>query len=121
MLVRTYALFCHFDRLSAPFRRSAETCFLWNLDGYSQIMNAEIRSLFPALERFAYLNSAAVAPLPTTAIEAINVQLRDVSNFGSSQYPEWVDTKERCRSLVAEMLGTREDQIAFIRNTSDGF
>jgi cysteine desulfurase / selenocysteine lyase len=84
-------------------------------------MNPEIRSLFPAVDRFAYLNSAAVAPLPTSAIDAINMQLRDVSNFGSSHYPEWVETKERCRSLVAEMLAVRSEQIAFVRNTSDGF
>ncbi len=83
-------------------------------------MNAEIRSLFPALERFAYLNSAAVAPLPTPAIDAINRQLHDVASFGSLHYQEWVDAKDRCRDLVAEMLCVRPDQVAFVRNTSDG-
>lgn len=84
-------------------------------------MNPEIRSLFPALEQYAYLNSAAVSPLPTTAIETIKSQLDDVSRHGSLHYPKWVATKDRCRALVAEMLHVRGDQVAFVRNTSDGF
>lgn len=83
-------------------------------------MDPEIRSLFPAAEKYTYLNSAAVAPLPTPAIEAINAQLRDVSMHGSLHYQDWVDTKDRSRDLVAGMLHVRPDQVAFVRNTSDG-
>lgn len=84
-------------------------------------MNDEIRALFPALEQICYLNCAAVAPLPVTAIEAVNKQLRDVSLRGSTNYPEWVATKNRARGLVAGMLSVDPEQIAFTRNTSDGF
>jgi selenocysteine lyase/cysteine desulfurase len=84
-------------------------------------VNEKIRSLFPVLEKYAYLNSAAVAPLPTVAVEAVNRQLRDVSENGSVNYPEWIRTKNRARDLVAAMLKVRSEQIAFMRNTSDGF
>jgi len=84
-------------------------------------MNDAIRSLFPATKHLAYLNSAAVSPIPTTAIEAINSQLTDVAANGSAHYQDWVDTKNRARGLIAEMLKVRPDQIAFLRNTSDGF
>ncbi len=84
-------------------------------------MNDQIRAHFPALATYNYLNSAAVAPIPTMAIEAINSQLTDVSANGSKNYPEWVATKNRARELVAEMLGVRAEQVAFMRNTSDGF
>lgn len=84
-------------------------------------MNAEIRSLFPALQNYTYLNSAAVSPIPTTAIEAINSQLIDVASHGSSHYTDWIATKNRARDLLGEMLHVRADQIAFTRNTSDGF
>jgi selenocysteine lyase/cysteine desulfurase len=84
-------------------------------------MNAEIRSLFPAAEKYTYLNSAAVAPMPTTAVDAVMSQLRDVSANGSEHYTDWIATKERSRSLIGEMLGVRPEQIAFMRNTSDGF
>lgn len=84
-------------------------------------MNDEIRSLFPALTKYTYLNSAAVSPIPTASIDAVNAQLADVSLNGSNNYPEWIATKNRARALAAEMLGVEAEQIAFMRNTSDGF
>lgn len=84
-------------------------------------MNENLRKLFPAAEKFAYLNSAAVAPIPTVSIEAVLSQLKDVSENGTLHYAKWIATKERTRMLVAEMLNVRDEQIAFMRNTSDGF
>lgn len=84
-------------------------------------MNEHIRSLFPALKTYTYLNSAAVSPMPTTAIEAVNWQLNDVASNGVLHYTDWVATKDRARSLVAGMLNVAPEQIAFMRNTSDGF
>ncbi|HMO80559.1 MAG TPA: aminotransferase class V-fold PLP-dependent enzyme [Pyrinomonadaceae bacterium] len=83
-------------------------------------MNSEIRSLFPALDTFAYLNSAAVSPPPQPAVDAVISQLRDVSSNGSENYPLWVEKKDRARKLVSEMLNVRPENIAFMRNTSDG-
>ncbi len=84
-------------------------------------MNTEIRQLFPATDNLVYLNSAAVAPLPSIAVAAVEEQLRDVSLHGSVNYGSWVETKGRCRSLVAELLNVKKENIAFLRNTSDGF
>lgn len=84
-------------------------------------MNNEIRSLFPAAEKYTYLNSAAVSPIPRTAVEAVYSQLRDVSENGSNNFNEWMATKNRARELAAGMLGVKAEQIAFMRNTSDGF
>ncbi|MGI8812277.1 MAG: aminotransferase class V-fold PLP-dependent enzyme [Pyrinomonadaceae bacterium] len=84
-------------------------------------MNNEIRSLFPAASKYTYLNSAAVSPIPTTAVDAVISQLRDVSENGSEHFNEWVATKDRSRGLLAEMLNVQPENIAFMRNTSDGF
>lgn len=84
-------------------------------------MNENIRSLFPALAEYTYLNSAAVSPMPTTAVEAVLSQLRDVSGHGSEHYQDWIATKNRARSLIAEMLHVLPEDVAFMRNTSDGF
>ncbi len=84
-------------------------------------MNEKIRELFPAVNTYTYLNSAAVAPLPTTAVEAVISQLRDVSAHGSANYTDWIATKNRARGFVAQMLNVNPEQIAFMRNTSDGF
>lgn len=84
-------------------------------------MNEQIRSQFPALERYTYLNSAAVSPIPQTAVDAVVSQLSDVSCHGSRHYLEWIATKNRARALIASMLNVRDENIAFTRNTSDGF
>ena len=84
-------------------------------------MNSEIRALFPAANDYTYMNSAAVSPIPTTAVDAVLSQLRDVSANGSVNFMDWVATKNRARALVASMLNVRDEQIAFTRNTSDGF
>lgn len=84
-------------------------------------MNAEIRELFPAANKYVYLNSAAVAPLPTVTVEAVNKQLRDVSENGTTNFLDWIATKNRARETVATMLKVSAEQIAFMRNTSDGF
>ena len=84
-------------------------------------MNFEIRSLFPAANNYTYMNSAAVSPPPTTAVDAVLSQLKDVSVNGSVNYTDWIATKNRSRDLVASMLNVRPEQIAFTRNTSDGF
>jgi selenocysteine lyase/cysteine desulfurase len=84
-------------------------------------MNENIRNLFPALQKYTYLNSAAIAPLPTVAVEAVHAQLKDVSENGSTSFTNWIATKQRARELVAAMLNVRAEQIAFMRNTSDGF
>ncbi|MFN6962452.1 MAG: aminotransferase class V-fold PLP-dependent enzyme [Pyrinomonadaceae bacterium] len=84
-------------------------------------MNQEIRSQFKAANDHVYLNSAAVSPLPRVAIEAVNRQLNDVAAHGSSHYTEWIATKNRARALLAGMMNVHAEQVAFTRNTSDGF
>jgi len=82
-------------------------------------MNEKIRELFQATKKYAYLNSAAVAPVPTIAARAVNRQLRDVSENGSVNFTDWVATKNRAREIIAAMLKVKTEQIAFLRNTSD--
>jgi cysteine desulfurase/selenocysteine lyase len=83
------------------------------------VMNDTVRALFPVTERLNYLNHAAVSPPPRPTIEAIQTQLRDVSENGSVNFGAWLATKERARNLLADMLGAQAEQIAFLRNTSD--
>src|SRR5918996_2865146 len=83
-------------------------------------MNEKLRALFPITERKIYLNHAAVSPPPRPTIDAVESQLRDVSENGSLNFRDWVATKSRARQLVAGMIGARPEQVAFMRNTSDG-
>jgi selenocysteine lyase/cysteine desulfurase len=83
-------------------------------------MNDTLRALFPVTERAIYLNHAAVSPPPLPTIQAIQSQLADVSENGSINFRNWIAVKENTRSLLAGMLGARPEQVAFMRNTSDG-
>jgi cysteine desulfurase / selenocysteine lyase len=83
-------------------------------------MNDALRALFPITKDTVYLNHAAVSPPPTTTVEAVAAQLRDVVEYGSLHYRSWVAVKERARMLAAGMIGARPEQLAFMRNTSDG-
>ncbi len=86
----------------------------------SILMNDELRALFPITKDTIYLNHAAVSPPPITTIQAVTDQLNDVVQHGSHHYRRWVAVKESARLLAAQMIGARPEQIAFMRNTSDG-
>jgi selenocysteine lyase/cysteine desulfurase len=83
-------------------------------------MNNRLRALFPVTERAIYLNHAAVSPPPLPTIKAVHAQLADVSENGSVNFRNWIAVKENTRGLVAGMLGARPEQVALMRNTSDG-
>lgn len=83
-------------------------------------MNESIRALFPLSERTVYLNHAAVSPPPVPTLRAVEAQMRDVAENGALHYRRWVGVKESARRLAAAMLGAQPQQIAFMRNTSDG-
>ncbi len=80
----------------------------------------KLRDLFPVTRNSIYFNHAAVSPPPTPTIEAIKTQLADVNENGSVNFRDWIAVKESARQLAASMIGARPEQIAFMRNTSDG-
>ena len=72
-------------------------------------MTPELRELFPITKRAIYLNHAAVSPLPTPTLEAIETQLKDVHENGMLNFRNWLATKERTRKLIADLLGARPE------------
>lgn len=82
-------------------------------------MTPELRALFPITERYIYLNHAAISPPPVTTIRAVEAQLKDVHENGSTNFRSWLAVKERTRELLAGLLGARPEQVALVRNTSD--
>src|SRR5258705_1526290 len=83
-------------------------------------MKPELRALFPITERAIYLNHAAVSPPPLVTMQAVESQLRDVVDNGSLNFRNWIAVKEQARALLGNLLGARPEQVAFMRNTSDG-
>jgi selenocysteine lyase/cysteine desulfurase len=83
-------------------------------------MNETLRALFPVTGQSVYLNHAAVSAPPTPTINTIQSQLADASENGSVNFRRWLAVKEDTRRVLAGMLGARPEQVAFVRNTSDG-
>ena len=87
---------------------------------HSSALTRDLRSLFPITKRFNYLNHAAVSPLPLPTLQAVEAQLKDVHENGSVNFRSWLSVKEQARKLLADLLGARPEQVALMRNTSDG-
>ncbi len=80
----------------------------------------QLRAYFPHTRHTIYFNHAAMAPLSTPVVEAIGrfLDLRhghDISNFGYA-----LERGNETRHMVAQVLGTEPEHIAFVQNTSLG-
>jgi selenocysteine lyase/cysteine desulfurase len=82
-------------------------------------MNDAIRSLFPVVAKYIYMNHAAVSPLSTRVRDAMNSLVDDVTINGTANYDEWYRTYERVREAAARLVHARAHEIAFMRNTSE--
>lgn len=83
-------------------------------------MNEALRQLFPITRRYIYLNHAAVAPLPQPSAEAMHRLIEEVARTGSVRWSAWMADVERTRAKVARLVAARPEEIAFLRNTSEG-
>jgi len=81
---------------------------------------AKIRSLFPVTQRYVFLNHAAVAPLSSRAAEAVRNHVADVEEYGDAHSSDWDRMVERTRASAAELINARADEIAFVKNTTEG-
>jgi len=75
---------------------------------------------FPVRKRLTYLNHASVAPLCRPAAEAMQRLAADALEFGSFHYDEWLACYEGVRTAAARLMGASRDEIALVKNTSEG-
>ena len=84
----------------------------------------EVRRDFPSLEHYTYLDNAATTQTPKPVVEAMNEYFfRYCANYGrGSHLPARMATEkyEDARESLAKFIGAREDQIAFVKNTTEG-
>ncbi|MDQ2773497.1 MAG: aminotransferase class V-fold PLP-dependent enzyme [Acidobacteriota bacterium] len=78
------------------------------------------RDQFPVTRELTYLNHAAVAPLCLAASEAMKGLTDDVSRFGSWHYDAWMEAYAGLRSAAARLINSSPDEIAIVKNTSEG-
>ncbi len=81
----------------------------------------DVRAMFPAVQRCAYLNAAASSPLALPVATAVEGHLRDTVENGDIAYPRWLELKEKLRARVGRFIGADGSCIAFLPSTSVGF
>ncbi|MGB9605269.1 MAG: aminotransferase class V-fold PLP-dependent enzyme, partial [Bryobacteraceae bacterium] len=75
---------------------------------------------FPVTRNLVYLNHAGVAPLPRRVAEAMTAWTREAMEWGSYHYARWLETYEGLRLAAARLIGASRDEIAIVKNTSEG-
>jgi cysteine desulfurase/selenocysteine lyase len=80
----------------------------------------QFRANFPVVERWAFMDHAAVAPLPSPAVAALAEYADDLSRNGIASVGRWTGRARQVRGLAARLLNADSDEIAFIKNTSEG-
>lgn len=78
---------------------------------------ARVRAEFPIVERGAYLNHAAVCPIPRRSQRWME---RVIEESLTLDRDGWAGRAQLVRELGARLINARPDQIAFIKNTSEG-
>jgi selenocysteine lyase/cysteine desulfurase len=75
---------------------------------------------FPITRRYSYLNNAAVSPLPRRVISAVSKFDEERASEGDLAWGRWMEALEETRRLAAELIRASPDEIAFVKNTSEG-
>lgn len=79
------------------------------------------RSHFPVTRRWAFLDHAAVAPIPDTAAAALEDCGRRLAENGIADVWHWVDRVAHVRRLAARLLNApSEDDVFFVPSTTMG-
>jgi cysteine desulfurase/selenocysteine lyase len=80
----------------------------------------KIRSEFPPLARWTFLNTATFGQMPRRAAEAVTRHFARRDELACSDFMDWFADADRIRSHIAEFIHCTPEDIAFIQNASTG-
>jgi selenocysteine lyase/cysteine desulfurase len=81
---------------------------------------AALRDELPVTRQWAFLDHAAVAPLSGPAQRALLEWAAYMADNGGVRIQRWVDRVEAVRRLAGQLLNADPQDVAFIKNTSEG-
>lgn len=79
----------------------------------------QIRELFPVTKNYNFQNHAAVAPLSKPAADAMRHYIDHLTQFATIG-GEFYKHAERVRKAAAQLINAAPEEIAFIKNTTEG-
>jgi cysteine desulfurase/selenocysteine lyase len=74
---------------------------------------------FPILKHWLFFNHAAVAPLTARAAEVIEQYAKEAREDAYLS-GDWYARADHARKLAAQLINARPDELAFVKNTSEG-
>jgi selenocysteine lyase/cysteine desulfurase len=83
-------------------------------------LREQFRDEMPVSRRWAYLDHAAVGPLPARAKTAIEHWLKGATEQGDTVWLDWSAAHEKLRACGSQLLHCNREEIAIIPNTSTG-
>jgi selenocysteine lyase/cysteine desulfurase len=84
------------------------------------LRNKELLKEFPVKTSRIFFDHAKVSPLPRRVCEAVNEFTNDACRNGTKNYKKWMEEVERVRGKFALLINGDVDEVAFIKNTSEG-
>ncbi len=78
----------------------------------------EVRSEFPALAHWTYLNTATQGLLPRRATQAVARHFAHRDELACGDFLAWYDDADRIRGKIARLIHCAPEDIAFIPNAS---
>lgn len=78
------------------------------------------REQFPVVERYRYFDHAGVAPIPRVGADAVQWWIDRTLSKGKVDYDEVETRQDTARAAAAELMGVPVDDVAFIKNTTEG-
>jgi cysteine desulfurase / selenocysteine lyase len=79
-----------------------------------------IRKEFPVTDEVIFFDHARVAPLPERLRKMVTAFIDDATDFGTVHYETWMLELECTRKKFAQLINADMDEVAFIKNTSEG-
>lgn len=80
-----------------------------------------LRAEFESVERWLYLDHAAVSPLPLRARAGTTAYLDELGRHGAVHYGTFLaDTLHRARTLGAGLMNARPEDVFMVRSTTQG-
>ena len=80
-----------------------------------------VRNYFPHIkDGVIFFNNASTGPLSTPVIEEMNLYIKENSRSDIDGFRFFLSREKESKKMIAEMINTTPDRVAFVDNTSNG-
>jgi selenocysteine lyase/cysteine desulfurase len=80
----------------------------------------KLQQEFPVKTTRIFFDHAKVSPLPRRVRDAVSAFANDACENGTKNYKKWMEEVERVRGKFAWLINGDVDEVAFVKNTSEG-